>query len=70
MGFSFYPNHEHKCPDVSHGPHLGGAALGSLVLLADEQELRRRASHATNDAECARGDRLSEKSQRLQKKLD
>ena len=34
MGFSFYPNHEHKCPQVRHCPHLGGAALGTLVLLA------------------------------------
>ena len=51
MGFSFYPNHEHKCPYVSHCPHLGGAALGTLVLLANEQELTRRALHATIDAD-------------------
>ena len=34
MGFSFYPKHEHNCPIVSHCPHLGGAALGTLVLMA------------------------------------
>ena len=34
MGFSFYPKHEHNCPNVSHCPHLGGAALGTLVLMA------------------------------------
>ena len=70
MGFSFYPNHEHKCPHVSHCPHLGGAALGTLVLLANEQEQSRRALHASLDAERARGDRLFEENQRLQKELD
>ena len=38
MRFSFYPQYEHNCPHVSHCPHLGGAALGTLVLLANEQE--------------------------------
>ena len=70
MPFSFYPHHEHKCPNVSHCPHLGGAALGTLVLLANEQELTRRALHATIDAERARGNRLFEENQRLQKELD
>ena len=70
MPFSFYPKHEHNCPNVSHCPHLGGAALGTLVLLANEQELTRRALHATIDAERARGDRLFAENQRLQKELD
>lgn len=70
MQFSFYPNHEHNCPNVRHCPHLGGAALGTLVLLANEQELSRRALHATIDAERARGDRLFAENQRLQKELD
>ena len=70
MGFSFYPNHEHKCPNISHCPHLGGAALGTLVLLANEQELSRRALHSAIDAERARGDRLFAENQRLQKELD
>ena len=43
MGFSFYSNHEHKCPNVSHCPHLGGATVGTLALLANEQELTLRA---------------------------
>ena len=34
MGFSFYPKHEQNCPNVSHCPHWGGAALGTLVLMA------------------------------------
>ena len=70
MPFSFYPKHAHNCPNVSHCPHLGGAALGTLVLLANEQELTRRALHATIDAERARGDRLFAETERLQKELD
>jgi hypothetical protein len=70
MRFCFYPQHEHNCPHVSHCPHLGGAALGTLVLLANEQELSRRAMHASLDAARARGDRLFEENQRLQKELD
>ena len=70
MPFSFYPRHDHNCPNVSHCPHLGGAALGTLVLMANEQELSRRAMHATIDAERARGDRLFAETERLQKELD
>jgi transposase len=28
--------HEYACPQLSHCPHLGGAALGTLVQMADE----------------------------------
>ena len=70
MGFCVYPNHKHNCPHVSHCPHLGGAALGRLVLLANEQKLSRRAMHARLDAARARGDRLFEENQRLQKERD
>ena len=56
MSISFYPRHEHNCPNVNHCPHLGGAALGTLVLMATEQELNHRALHATIDAERARGE--------------
>ena len=37
MQLVFYPKHEYGCPHVRHCPHLGGAALGTLVELADEQ---------------------------------
>ena len=50
MPFSFYPKHEHNCANVSHCPHLGGAALGTLVLLANGGEQSRRALHARIDA--------------------
>lgn len=36
MNFCFYPNHEHGCPHIRHCPHLGGAALGTLVQAASE----------------------------------
>ena len=35
MNFCFYPKHEFACPHVSHCPHLGDAALGTLVHLAN-----------------------------------
>ena len=70
MGFSFYPDHEYNCPQVSHCPHLRGAALGTLVLLANEHVLSRRALLRTIDAKRARGDRLFAENQRLQIELD
>ena len=36
MSFCFYPKHQYACPHVDHCPHLGGAALGSVVDLANE----------------------------------
>jgi transposase len=36
MHFCFYPHHEYACPYVNHCPHLGGAALATLVSAADE----------------------------------
>lgn len=38
MSFCFYPKHEHGCRHVGHCPHLGGASLGTLVLVANENE--------------------------------
>jgi transposase len=34
--FCFYPKHEYACPQLRHCPHLGGAALGTVVLAANE----------------------------------
>src|ERR1700756_5378454 len=36
MSFSFYPDHQFACPQLKHCPHLGGAALGTLVLLTNQ----------------------------------
>jgi transposase len=35
MTFCFYPKHEFACPQLKHCPHLGGAALGTLVHVAN-----------------------------------
>jgi transposase len=34
--FCFYPKHEYACPQLSHCPHLGGAAVASVVQAANE----------------------------------
>ena len=36
MDFCFYPKHRYACPQLNHCPHLGGAALGTLVHLANQ----------------------------------
>ena len=38
MSFCFYPNHEFACPQLKHCPHLGGAALGTVVLAANHSD--------------------------------
>ena len=70
MSFCFYPNHEHGCPNVSHCPHLGGAALGTLVIRANDNEVYLRQLHGTIDAERKRNFNLFEENQRLQKELE
>jgi hypothetical protein len=65
MSFCFYPNHEHGCPNVSHCPHLGGAALGTIVSTANENEETRWMMLRQIDAERERNDRLVEENQRL-----
>lgn len=49
--FCFYPKHEHGCPHVRHCPHLGGAALGTLVLAANDGEEERDRFYRQLDAE-------------------
>ena len=53
MGFPFYPKHEYGCEHVGHCPHLGGAALGSVVLLANQ-------NHETYQAQLRTIDQLRE----------
>ena len=46
MTFGFYPQHEYHCPQVGRCPQVGGAALGTLVACANqnqaEQDARQR----------------------------
>ncbi len=38
MSFCFYPKHEFACPQLMHCPHLGGAALGAVVHIANSSD--------------------------------
>jgi hypothetical protein len=51
MDFCFYPKHEYACAHLSHCPHLGGAALGDLVYLANESGEGHDRLHRQLDAE-------------------
>lgn len=70
MEFCFYPNHEYGCPHVSHCPHLGGAALGTLVEAASEDDEFLRYLHGTIDFERERNQRLVEENERLKQQLE
>jgi transposase len=69
MSFVFYPTLEHSCPNVSHCPHLGGAAIGTVVLLANQTQESLEYLHRTIDAERKTISRLVEENQRLQSEL-
>jgi transposase len=38
MTFPFYPKLDLQCPNVSHCPHLGGASIGAVVMVANHSE--------------------------------
>jgi hypothetical protein len=69
MDFVFYPKHEHRCPDVGHCPHLGGAALGTLVLAANEQNQYLAMLHGQRDEERRRNSTLFAENQNLREQL-
>ena len=70
MSFCFYPKHEHGCPNVSHCPHLGGAALGTLVQIVNENDESRRYLLKTIDSERERSSRLIEEIQQVRAELE
>ena len=70
MSFCFYPTLEHSCPNVGHCPHLGGAAIGTVVRLANQTEESREYLYRAIDAERATISRLVQENERLQKELD
>ncbi len=69
MSFVFYPNHERRCPDLMHCPHIGGAALGYVVSLANENDERRdwlfRQLDATREESAAKSRRIAELEERV-----
>jgi transposase len=70
MPFSFYPKLEQSCPNVSHCPHLGGAAIGTVVQLANETLESRQYLFRTIDAERATISRLLKENERLKDELE
>ena len=70
MDFCFYPNHEHGCPHVAHCPHLGGAALGTLVLAASENGQTFDTLHGQLDAARKSVSELLEENEQLKKQLE
>jgi hypothetical protein len=70
MEFCFYPNHEYGCPHVSHCPHLGGAALGTLVSEASDHDQLLRQLYGTIDFERNRNAQLFEENERLKRELE
>ena len=70
MNFCFYPKHEFACPKVSHCPHLGGAALGTLVLIANSSGDTIGNLHKRLDAERKRITRLVEQNLKLEAELE
>ena len=76
MHFIFYPEHQYGCPHVSHCPHLGGAALGTLVDAADRQiewtDVQNRqldALQAENTAKRHKIEELSARIEQLEREL-
>ena len=65
MRFPFYPKHEHACPNVGHCPHLGGAALGTLVLRANTEGETLDRLHRTLDAERKRNSEFGKRNSEL-----
>jgi hypothetical protein len=55
---------------VGHCPHLGGAALGTLVLIANQNDESRQYLLKTIDAERERNSRLVEENQQLRTELE
>ena len=70
MPFCFYPVHEHGCTNVSHCPHLGGAAVGTLVLIANSCGDTIGNLHKQLDAERERNAKLVEENLKLQEALE
>lgn len=69
MQFCFYPTHEHDCSNVSHCPHVGGAAIGSLVMIANHSGTTIAELHCRLDAEREVNSRLVAENLRLEKAL-
>ena len=69
MSFPFYPKHEYGCEHVGHCPHVGGAALGTLVRLASENQESCESLHRMIDAERKTITRLVKENEQMKLEL-
>jgi transposase len=69
MQVLFYPNYEYHCPLISHCPHLGSAALGTVVNLANQNQLERDGMFRTIEAQREQISRQLAEIQRLEYEL-
>jgi hypothetical protein len=70
MQFVFYPDHEFRCPHLKCCPHLGGAALGTLVLAAEQESEWTEALHRQMDALRAEASAKYEKIKELTSRVE
>ncbi len=70
MNFCFYPDHQYGCEHVGHCPHLGGAALGTVVYEANENDDFLQSLHGTIIDERERTSWLYEENERLRRELE
>ena len=69
MEFCFYPRHEYACPQVDHCPHLGGAAVATLVAEASDHGQYLEMLHGQLDFERARNTKLVVENEELRGQL-
>lgn len=70
MQFVFYPDHQYACANVSHCPHLGGAALGALVNAATGQDEYVHMILGQLDFERDQNSKLFEENKQLKKQVE
>jgi hypothetical protein len=69
MAYQFYPRRGDACPNVGHCPHAGGAAIASLIMGCNDNELYHQYLHGTIDAERKHNRSLSDENERLTAEL-
>ena len=69
MQFSLFPTLEQSCPNVRHCPHLGDAAIGTLVGIANHSGDTISRLYKLIDAERKHNEQLVEANLRLEKEL-
>lgn len=69
MELCYYPRHEYACPQIGHCPHLGGAALSTLVDAASEQDQYLDMLHGQLDFERQQVAKLVAENEELQRQL-